>query len=101
MDLHRQTGDMLNKDVIISTLGIKKMQTINEKIGNQLKNEKLYNRTKHMGVEELEQWVMDLGENPWDVASVKALIKTKDTKIQALNKRFNIHGIDHVQTQEL
>jgi hypothetical protein len=44
---------------------------------------------------------MDLGENPRDEASIQALIKTKDTKIQALKKRLNIPGIDHVQTPEL
>jgi hypothetical protein len=44
---------------------------------------------------------MDLGANPRDEAFVQALIKTKDTKIQALKKRLNIPGIDHVQTPEL
>jgi chromosome segregation ATPase len=101
MDLHKQTGEMLNMDVMIATLGIKKLQTINEKIRNQLKQEKLANRTKQMRVEELEQWVMDLGENPQDATSVQALMKTKDTKIQALKKRLNIPGIEHVQTPEL
>jgi hypothetical protein len=64
---------------MIATLGIKKLQAINENIRNQLKNEKLANRTKHIRVEELEQWVMDLGANPQDATSVQALMKTKDT----------------------
>jgi len=53
-DLHRQNVEMMNRDVIIANLGIKKMQAINEKIINQLKNEKLANRTRHIRVEELE-----------------------------------------------
>jgi len=32
MDLHRQTGEMLNTDVMIVNLGIKKMEVVNEKI---------------------------------------------------------------------
>jgi hypothetical protein len=44
---------------------------------------------------------MDLGENPRDEASIHALIKTKDKEIQALKKRINIPGIDHVQTPKL
>jgi hypothetical protein len=99
MDLHRQTGEMLNRDVMIVNLGIKKLQVINEKLRNQLKNEKLANRTRKIRVEELEQWVMDLGANPQDVASVQALVKTKDTEIQALKNRLKIPGIEHVQTQ--
>jgi hypothetical protein len=64
MDLHRKIGEMLNIDVMIATIGIKNLQTINENIRNPLKNEKLANRTKQMRVEEMEQWVMDLGANP-------------------------------------
>jgi hypothetical protein len=54
--------------------------------------------TKQMRVEDLEQWVIDLGANPQDVASVQALMKTKDIEIQALKKKLKIPGIDHVQT---
>jgi hypothetical protein len=46
-----------------------------------------------MRVEELEQWVMDLGANPKDEAYVQALIKTKDTEIQALKKRLKIQEL--------
>jgi hypothetical protein len=92
---------MMNRDVMIANLGIKKLQVINEKLRNQLKNEKLANRTRQIRVEELEQWVMDLGANPQDATSVQVLMKTKDTKIQALKKRLNIPGIEHVQTPEL
>jgi hypothetical protein len=44
---------------------------------------------------------MDLGANPQDVAFVQVLMKTKDTKIQALKKRLKIPRIEHVQTLEL
>jgi hypothetical protein len=49
-------------------------------------------------MEDLEQWVVNLGANPKDVASVQALMKTKDTEIQALKKKLKIPRIDHVQT---
>jgi hypothetical protein len=55
MDLHRKTGEMFNRDVMIASLGMKKLQTMNENIRNQLKQEKLANRTKQMRVEEIEQ----------------------------------------------
>jgi hypothetical protein len=53
MDLHRQTGEMVNRDVMQVSLGMKKLQTMNDKIQNQLKQEKLENRTKQMRIEEL------------------------------------------------
>jgi hypothetical protein len=45
--------------------------------------------------------VIGLGENPKDVESIQALIKTKDTEIQTLKKNLNIPRIDHVQTPKL
>jgi hypothetical protein len=54
MDLHRQTAKMINRDILIANLGIKNLQTINEKLRNQLKNEKLATRTRQIRVEELE-----------------------------------------------
>jgi hypothetical protein len=79
--LHRQTAEMINMDAMIENFGIKKLQVINENLNTQLKNEKLANRTRKIRVEELEQWVMDLGANPRDEAYVQAIIKTKETKI--------------------
>jgi hypothetical protein len=45
-ELHRKTAEMINMDDMISNLGIKKLQVINEKLMTQLKNEKLATRTK-------------------------------------------------------
>jgi hypothetical protein len=92
---------MINRDVMIVNLGIKKLQVINEKLRTQLKNENLATRTRQIRVEELEQWITDLGVNPRDEASVQALIKTKYKDIQVLKKKHNIPGIDHVQTSKL
>jgi hypothetical protein len=63
-DCHRQSAEILNRDIIIENLGIKNLQIINEKLITHLKNKKLANRTRQMRVEDLEQWVMDLGANP-------------------------------------
>jgi len=39
-----------------------------------------------MRVEELEQWVIKVGDNPKYSASIQALMKAKYTKIQSLKK---------------
>jgi hypothetical protein len=41
MDIHRHTGEMLNIDVMITSLGMKKLKTMNEKIKNQLNKRNL------------------------------------------------------------
>jgi hypothetical protein len=74
---------------------------MNGNIQNQWKQENLKNGTKEMRIEELENWVIGLGENPEDVEFIQALIKTKENEIRKLNKNLNILGIDHVQTLEL
>jgi hypothetical protein len=86
---------------MITSLGIKILQTTNDKILNQLKHKKLANRTNQMRLEKIEQWFIDLGENPHDVASIQDLMKTKDTEIHVLKKNLKIPGVDHVQTPEL
>jgi hypothetical protein len=52
-------------------------------------------------VEELEQWIIELGKNPRDDASIQSLIKTKDKEIQDLKQKLKIPGIDDVQTPKL
>jgi hypothetical protein len=32
MDLHKQTGEMLNKDIMMNSIGMKKLQIVNEKM---------------------------------------------------------------------
>jgi len=48
---------------------------INDKLGKQLKKNKLANKTRQMRVLQLEQWVMGLGDNLKDEACVQTLIK--------------------------
>jgi hypothetical protein len=92
---------MIKRDALIENLGIKKLQALNEKLRTQLKNEKLGNRSRQTRIEELEKWIIELGANPRDEASIQALINTKDKEIQVLKKKLNIPGIEHVQTPEL
>jgi len=67
---------------MITSLGMKKLKTMTEKIKNQRRQEKISIRTKQMRVYDFEQWVIELGENTQDVASIQSLMKTKDTEIQ-------------------
>ena len=80
-ELHIQTVEMINKDVLIANIGIKKLQVIYDKLRTQLKNENLATRTRHIRVEEVEKWIIELWANPKDDASIQALIKSKDKEI--------------------
>jgi hypothetical protein len=92
---------MINIDAMIVNLGINKLQAINDKLRTQLKNEKLATMTRKIRVEEIEQWIIELGVNPKDDASIQALMKEKEKEIQVLKQKLKILGIDHVQTPEL
>jgi hypothetical protein len=92
---------MINRDAMIANIRIKKLKAINDKLKTRLKNEKLATRTKHIRVEELEQWIIKIRANPKDEASIQAIIKTKDKEIQVLKKKLKIPGIDHVHTPEI
>jgi hypothetical protein len=78
IDLHRQNGEMLNRDVMIVNLGIKKLEVVNEKLSKQLKNEKLEinQENKSGGIRKMGN---GLGSQSRRMASVKALVKTKET----------------------
>jgi hypothetical protein len=83
-DFHKHIVEMINKDAMIANLGINKLQSIIAKIRTQLKNEKLVTRTKQIRVDDLEQWIIELGKNPKDDTSMQSLIKTKDKEIQVM-----------------
>jgi hypothetical protein len=44
--LHRKTGEMVNKDIITTTLGMKKLQVMKDKLTSHLKFEKIENEIK-------------------------------------------------------
>jgi hypothetical protein len=46
MDLHRPTREMVNRDIITSTLGMNKLKFLKDKLTSQLKCEKLANEIK-------------------------------------------------------
>jgi len=46
IDFHRQIGEMIYRDAMQSSLGMKSLQNMVDKIQKQLKNKKLVNRTK-------------------------------------------------------
>ena len=45
-DLSKQNTEMINRDSMIDNIGIKKLQSINDKLITQLKNEKLATKTR-------------------------------------------------------
>jgi hypothetical protein len=100
-DLHRHTAEMININAMIANIGIKKLQAINDKLITHLKNENLATRTKQIRVDELEQWIIELGKNTKDDAPIQAQVKTKYKEIQVLKKKLKILWIDHVHTLEL
>jgi hypothetical protein len=101
MDLHRQTGEMIFRDLMHTTTSMARIQKMEKKIKNQWKQEKVEISENKIRINELEKCIIDLGADPNDAKSVPAPIKSKDTKIQVLKKKLKMHNVDHVQTLKL
>jgi hypothetical protein len=101
MELHRKTGEMVCRDVIQASLGMKKLHNMSNKIKEQLRLEKLLTRTKQMRIEELENMMLKLRDDSKDIEPMQDLINTKNTEILTLKQQLNLTNVDHVQTPEL
>jgi len=77
---------------------------LNESLKNtntQLDFERLSSTAKDNRIKTLEEIIVDLGHDPKDPKSVRALMKKKDDDIAALRKRLRLPPTEHPQTEEL
>jgi hypothetical protein len=72
---HRQTSDMVSRELIQATVDVGKLQKIISKLIVQLKQEKVINSAKMVRIHNLENKSVSLGTNPKNGEVVKALVK--------------------------
>jgi hypothetical protein len=101
MELLKHTGEMVNKDVIKTTLSMKKLQRINNQLKEQLKQEQTLSRIKQIRVEYLEKKMLRIRDNSKDDEPMQQLISLKDKEIAILKNKLHMTDHDHVQTPEL
>lgn len=101
MDLHRKTGEMIFIKLTIITSNACKLENMVSNVTNQLKQEKIATRIMYMKIDELEQLIIKLGENPKEATSIQDLIKSRDIEIQVLRRKLKMHNIEHLQTPKL
>jgi hypothetical protein len=101
MDLLRQTREMVNRDVIQMTLGMNKLQKVNNQLKEQLRQEKVLTRTKQIRIDDLMKKLLRLRDNSKDEEPMQQIMSSKDNEILILKKKLHLTDLDHVQTPEL
>jgi len=96
MDLLIKTREMVNRDVIQMTLGMKKLQMVNSQLKEQLRLENLLTRTKEIRIDDLQKKLLRLRKNSKDEEPMKKIMRSKDNGIIILNKKVHLTNLDHV-----
>jgi hypothetical protein len=92
---------MVNRDIIKTTLSMKKLQRMNNQLKEQLKQEKTTSRVRQMRIEDLEKKLLRIRDNATDEEPIHELITSKDNEIIILKRQLKMIDLDHVQTPKI
>jgi predicted RNase H-like nuclease (RuvC/YqgF family) len=101
MGLHNQTGEMVTRDIMKTTLSLQRLQKLNSQLKQQLKQEQTSSRVKQMRVEYLEKKLVKMRDDATNEEPIQNMVSAKDNEIAILKKKLNLSDVDHVQTPEL
>ena len=98
--LHKQTGQIIYRDLMKTTNEMGKLHTMVSKIERHMKHERAINRAHQTKIEILEKTIINLGVAVPDQQSVQNIVKSKDTEIKLLKGKLKMPVSKHVQTEE-
>ena len=89
IQLHQQTSDVLYSGLLQSTLNITKLQSVIEKLENQLTKEKVENKENLFQIKTL-QIVIVSGTDPNNIQLAKKLLGGNENTIQTIKKKLKV-----------
>jgi hypothetical protein len=101
MGLHNQTGEMITRDIMKTSLSLQRLQRMNSQLKQQLKQEQTSSRVKQLKVEDLERRLVKMRDDATNEEPVQRMLNEKDNEISILKKKLKMSDVDHVQTPEL
>ena len=101
IELHKQTGEMVYSTLTEKAKFAHQLQSSLDNTTTQLHWEKASSLAKDNRIKSLEEIIMELGHDPKDAKSIKALIKKKEEDIAALRKQLKLPPSRRPQTAEI
>jgi hypothetical protein len=86
MDMHRKIREILFSTLTNTSLTVGKLQVSLNNVQSQLKMEKISSLAKDNKIKSLEELVLNIGYDPYNVKEVKELLKNKSDDIEYLRK---------------
>lgn len=101
MDMHRQSGEMLFSTMTNTTMALAKLRTTLSNVQSHLKIEKISSLAKDNRVKSLEDLVIKIWYDPFDVKVAEDVIKEKNVDTIALRKHLKLPSTEDPQTKEI
>ena len=90
IQLHRQTGDALYSDLLKDIMKITRMQSVIDKLENQLGHEKVENKAHLVQIKKLQIDLITSGVEPANVQATQKLLEEKEKTIQVIKKKLKV-----------
>jgi hypothetical protein len=101
MDLHRQTGEMIFSTLANTSTIVAKLQVSLNNVQTQLKLEKVSSFAKDNMIKSLEELVLKIGYDPYNVKVVEELLKKKNLDIASLRKQLKLPATEESWAKEI
>ena len=99
--LHQEIGDILFIDLLKATLKLSKLQTIKSRIENQLRQEKVENKSHQAQINKLQTDLLAAKIQANKGAGIQKLLNEKENGIYLLEKKFKIPPTQWIHAPEL
>jgi hypothetical protein len=86
MGLHNQTREMVNRDILKTTLSLQRLQKMNNQLKQQLKQEQTSSRVKQMRIDDLEKKLVKVRDDATNEEPIQKMVSDKDNEISILKK---------------
>ena len=87
MDLHKQIGEMVFHSLVHASSSAAKLQVSLNNAQTQLKLKKISSFAKDNRIKTLEELVLKIGYDPYNVKATEEIIKKKNANISSLRKQ--------------
>jgi hypothetical protein len=101
VEWHKQTGEIVARRMIQSSVNVRKLQNVVVKLSQQLSNEKTINRIKENKVRELEGQIASITDGNKETTNFKAILDEKEKEIRSLKARLKIPHFQLTESKEL
>ena len=99
--LHKKIGEVIYTDLMKATLKVSKLQSTVSRLENQLKQERVENKTYQQQIKKLQGDILAMDSKEDKGKTTKKILSEKEITIQLLKKKLKILATQQIQASKL